>query len=173
MIAILLSSIYSPWYQFIRKSKERKGERTCCRPFLVWASRDSKQRLAPESISQVYKVHCWASIIGKKLPTIKKGLRASVRLVERGRSGVGRVLHAMFIATDGKGKAASHLRMGLSIFIGAFERATCHDGFMSAVESNRAKLLPVADERIFADDLMDGQFPLQMASQLMKLGRRN
>lgn len=80
-----------------------------------------------------------ASVMGRKLPTINAGLPtvsvwdyANVMLNS----------HVPRISLNGKREAASYFGV-LGVWIGIFQRATRQNSFLSVIESDCAKLLPI------------------------------
>lgn len=63
-------------------------------------------------------------------------------------------LHIVFISTNGEGKTTLLLWL-FSTWFACLEGTRCEYGFLEMVECNSAKLLPVTDQRLFREDLMD------------------
>jgi len=81
--------------------------------------------------------------MGKKLPTIREGLRG---LLAGGLALLhGASLHMMGISTNGEGKATSDFWFRC-LRIASSQRTACENSLLRAVEGDGAKLLPVADE---------------------------
>ncbi len=72
-------------------------------------------------------------------------------------------LHVVIIPSDGERKAAFDLLIfGFRVWI--LKRAACEHGLLETVERNGAKFLPVTDELILDDDLMNCQLALGESS---------
>lgn len=122
-------------------------------------------RADPEVIQSI-KVHIWkqytneadsyllTGFIGRKLPTINEGLyMMSLDNHDKLNS------HLMLISSNGEGEAARYLNI-LRSDPRRFEAASGQHGLLGMIKRNAAKLLPVADEVILDDDIVNGHLAL-------------
>jgi hypothetical protein len=65
----------------------------------------------------------------------------------------------MQVPPNCEGEAAGYLRIAC-IKIRILQRAACEHGFLRAIKSYRAKLLPVAHEMLLDYNVVDGKFSL-------------
>lgn len=65
----------------------------------------------------------------------------------------------MIVSFDGKRKAAIDFGVG-GMKIRVSQRTTRQHGFLGIVKGDAAKLFPVADQMVFDNNLMNGEFPL-------------
>lgn len=89
--------------------------------------------------------------IGRKFPTINEGLLSSGDANKPRTRGH---LHIVGVTTNSEGKAASDFRV-VGLRIGVLQRAAGQHGLLRVVKGYRAELLPVADEMVLDNDLVD------------------
>ncbi len=95
--------------------------------------------------------HCCTGSMGKKLPTINDGLWV---LLARPRCEIlDDDLHVMIVPLDCKREAAVNLR--IVRHFRAPQCTACQHGFLLLIEAYGAEFLPVANELVFHDDLVD------------------
>lgn len=75
-------------------------------------------------------------------------------------------LHVVVVSSNGEGETARNVRL-ISAWGGTSECAACQHRLLLLVEANCAKLLPVADELIFHDEVMYGELALHRISLCM------
>lgn len=96
-------------------------------------------------------VYSLLGFIGRKFPTINEGLFSLGDTIKpRGRVH----LHVIGVTTNSEGEAASDLRI-VRLHVGVLQRTAGQHGFLRVVKGYRAELLPVADEVVLDNDLMD------------------
>lgn len=97
-------------------------------------------------------VYSLLGFIGRKFPTIKEGLFDHQQAISEASARYH--LHVIGVPTDCEGKTAANFRV-VGFQVGVLQGAARQHRFLRVVECNGAKLLPITNEVVLDDNLVD------------------